>query len=251
MSFTDHQLERYSRNIIVNEIGGKGQEALLAAKVLVIGAGGLGSPVLYYLAASGVGSLGIIDNDFVELSNLQRQIIHRMDGLGRAKTESAKAALAQLNPDCQVTCYTERLTAENAAALIGSYDIIADGSDNFETRFLVSDTCYAFKKPLVSAAIRGFQGQLYTFTPYLDGDYPCYRCLYADVPPEGSIASCTQGGVMGSVAGVMGSLQATEVIKEITGAGEGLAGTMLIYDGLKTSFRKVRLHRDGECRLCR
>lgn len=250
MKFTDHQLERYSRNIIVNEIGGKGQELLLAARVLVIGAGGLGSPVLYYLAASGVGFLGIVDNDVVELSNLQRQIIHTMPALGTLKTESAKDTLHRLNPDCHVTCYSERLTVENAERLIGSYDMIADGSDNFNTRFLINDTCFKLKKPLISAAILGLHGQLYSFKPYLEGDYPCYRCLYLEPPPEGTVASCTQAGVVGSIAGVMGSLQATEIIKEITGAGDSLAGNILIYDGLNTSFRKVTLHRDPECRLC-
>ena len=245
--FTPIQLERYSRNILVPEIGGKGQEALSAAKVLVIGAGGIGSPLLLYLAASGVGTLGIIDDDIVELSNLQRQIIHNCYSLGKKKTASAQRTLQQLNPEICIITHPERLTPENAQTIFMGYDIIADGSDNIETRFLVNDCCYRLQKPLFSAAIRGFQGQLYRFTPYMTGDYACYRCLYPDTAP---VDTCNESGVVGSIAGMMGSLLATEIIKEITGAGNKLAKKILIYDGLKTRFHTARLHRDKKCPVC-
>jgi molybdopterin/thiamine biosynthesis adenylyltransferase len=249
MNFSDDQLERYSRAIIVNEIGGKGQAALLQARVLVIGAGGLGSPLLYYLVASGVGVIGIVDDDVVELSNLQRQIIHKTPTIGMLKTASSARTITELNPDCKVECHPLRLTAENAAELIGCYDVVADGSDNMATRLVVSDYCYHLKKPLISAAVRGFNGQIYTFKPYLEGDYPCYRCLYA---PEAESAggSCTASGVLASVAGVMGSLLATEVMKEIMGLGENMADSMLCYNGLQGSFRTSKRHRDPECLLC-
>lgn len=248
MSFSPSQLERYSRNIIVKEIGGEGQQRLLAAKVLVIGAGGLGSPLLYYLAAAGVGTLGIVDDDVVECSNLQRQILHNTPNIGQSKAASARDALAALNPDITIETYPVRLNADNAEALIGRYDIVADGSDNVDTRMVVNRLCYQLRKPLVSAAIRGFEGQLATFKAYEEGK-PCYACLYPS-PPEGAANACTQTGVLGAVAGVMGSLQATEVMKEIMGVGESMAGYMLRYDGLSGAFRKTRLLPDPACNVC-
>lgn len=248
MSFSPSQLERYSRNIIVKEIGGEGQQKLLAAKVLVIGAGGLGSPLLYYLVAAGVGTLGIIDDDVVECSNLQRQILHNTPKVGQLKTTSAYDALTALNPDITLETHPLRLGADNAEALIGRYDIVADGSDNVDTRMVVNHLCYQLHKPLVSAAIRGFEGQLATFKAYEKGK-PCYACLYPS-PPKAVANACTQTGVLGAVAGVMGSLQATEVMKEIIGVGESMAGYILRYDGLAGSFRKTRLLPDPACSVC-
>lgn len=248
MNFSSSQLERYSRNIIVREIGGVGQQKLRNARVLVIGAGGLGSPLLYYLAAAGVGVLGIIDPDTVELSNLQRQILHNTPKVGQQKTASAVASLSALNPEITLETHTERLTIANAEALIGAYDIIADGSDNVETRMLVNLWCHRLQKPLVSAAIRGFEGQISTFKSYLP-DFPCYACLYPN-PPDKAELSCTASGVLGAIAGVMGSLQAVEVVKEIMETGESLAGYMLFYQGISTSFRKIKLPRDPKCSIC-
>lgn len=246
--FSSSQLERYSRNIIVREIGGEGQERLLKAKILVIGAGGIGSPLLYYLAAAGVGTVGIVDGDTVELSNLQRQILHHTSSVGQLKASSAAGSLHALNPEITIQAHAVRFSSENAQTLISGYDIIADGSDNVETRLLVNDTCHALKKPLVSASIRGFEGQIATFKSY-ENNLPCYRCLYPD-PPSGAELSCTASGVLGAVAGVVGSLQATEIIKEIMGVGKSLAGYVLLYQGLTTSFRKVVLRKDPECKLC-
>ena len=248
MALTDIQLERYARHIVLKEIGGPGQQKLLNAKVLVIGAGGLGSPCLIYLAAAGVGTLGVIDNDDVSLSNLQRQIIHGTEDVGQPKTESAAAAIARLNPDVTIHQYTERMTAENALDIISQYDIVADGCDNFETRFLVNDACYFAKVPLVSAAVGQFEGQIATFKPYekdADGKpLPNYRDFIGETPAPGSVPTCEEAGVLGALTGVIGSLQALEVIKEITGAGTSLAGKLLIYDALDTRFRTVKLKWD-------
>ena len=250
MQFDERQIERYARHIILDEVGGAGQAKLLQSKVLVIGAGGLGSPLLLYLAAAGIGTIGIIDDDAVSLSNLQRQIIHGEAGLGQAKTESAADAISRLNPDVTVIAHTERLTAENAMAVIGDYDIVADGSDNFATRFLVNDACYLSGRPLVSGAILRFDGQLSTFKAHEAGDNPCYRCLHPEPPPPDLIPSCAEGGVLGAIAGAIGSLQATEVMKELMGIGDSLSGKLVIYDALGTTFRTVRVKRDPRCRLC-
>jgi len=249
MDFSDDQIERYARHIILKEIGGAGQQKLLAAKVLVVGAGGLGSPLLMYLAAAGVGTLGIVDDDTVSLSNLQRQILHHTADIGRPKTASAAASIAALNPDVTVVAHEERLTAANAIDLVSGYDLVADGSDNFETRFLVNDACYLAKVPLVSAAIGQFEGQLSTYRAF-EGDNPCYRCVFPERPPPGTVPSCAEAGVIGALAGVMGSLQAVEVIKEITGIGQSMAGRLTIYDALDARFRTLKLRRDPGCALC-
>jgi len=249
MDFSDDQIERYARHIILKEIGGAGQQKLLAAKVLVVGAGGLGSPLLMYLAAAGVGTLGIVDDDTVSLSNLQRQILHHTADIGRPKTASAAESIAALNPDVTVVAHEERLTAANAIDLVSGYDLVADGSDNFETRFLVNDACYLAKVPLVSAAIGQFEGQLSTYRAF-EGDNPCYRCVFPERPPPGTVPSCAEAGVIGALAGVMGSLQAVEVIKEITGIGQSMAGRLTIYDALDARFRTLKLRRDPGCALC-
>lgn len=250
LPFTDSQLERYARHIVLPEVGGAGQAKLLRSKVLVIGAGGLGAPLLLYLAAAGVGTIGVADDDAVSLSNLQRQVIHRTSNVGRAKTESAREAVAEVNPEVTVNAHPFRVAADNVMDLIAAYDVVADGSDNFATRFLVNDACYFGKKTLVSASILRFDGQLSTFKAYLPGDHPCYRCIFREPPPPGLVPSCAEGGVFGAIAGVMGSLQAAEVIKECLGKGESLSGTLLIYDALDTEFRKVRVRRDPGCPLC-
>ncbi|MGE0665425.1 MAG: ThiF family adenylyltransferase [Sphingomonadales bacterium] len=249
MDFTDDQIERYARHIILKEIGGAGQQKLLAAKVLVVGAGGLGSPLLMYLAAAGVGTLGIVDDDTVSLSNLQRQILHHTADIGRPKTASAAESIAALNPDVRVIVHEERLAAANAIELVSGYDLVADGSDNFETRFLVNDACYLAKVPLVSAAIGQFEGQLSTYRAF-EGDNPCYRCVFPERPPPGTVPSCAEAGVIGALAGVMGSLQAVEVIKEITRTGQSMTGRLTIYDALDARFRTLKLKRDPYCALC-
>ncbi|MBV9570954.1 MAG: molybdopterin-synthase adenylyltransferase MoeB [Alphaproteobacteria bacterium] len=249
MSLSDEELERYARHIVLREVGGQGQARLRAAKVLVIGGGGLGSPVILYLTAAGIGTIGIVDFDSVSLSNLQRQIAHRTVDVGRLKTESARDAALAINPHVRIETHWERLDRANASEMIAGYDIVADGSDNFETRFLVNDTCFAERKTLVSAAVTEFSGQLATYRPHA-GNYPCYRCLVPEPPPPGSVPSCSEIGVLGAMAGVMGSLQALEVMKEIVGIGESLAGRLIIYDGLAAKVRTVRLPRDPACKLC-
>ena len=248
MDLTDVQLERYARHIVLPDIGGAGQQKLLAARVLVIGAGGLGAPCLQYLAAAGVGTLGIVDDDVVALSNLQRQVIHDTDRIGLAKTASAAAALARINPDVQVMRHDVRLTAENAATLIADYDIIADGCDNFATRLIVSDACLAQARPLVSAAVGRFDGQLATFRGH-EADKPCYRCLVPAAPAEAE-ATCAEAGVLGALTGVMGAMQALEVVREIVGFGEGLAGRLLLYDALSARMRTLTLPKDPACPAC-
>ena len=250
MDFTDAQLERYARHIILPEVGGTGQEKLLGARVLVVGAGGLGAPMLLYLAAAGVGTLGVVDNDTVDLSNLQRQVIHATSRIGRPKVDSARDAVADVNPEVKLIAHKARLDASNVFALIRDYDVIADGSDNFGTRFLLNDACHLAGKTLVSAAILRFEGQLSTFKSHLGGDNPCYRCLYRDPPPPGMVPTCAEGGVFGALAGVMGSMQATEVLKEVLGIGDSLSGHLIIYDALAAMFRKIRLPRDPACPLC-
>lgn len=248
MALSDDELERYARHIVLREIGGPGQQKLLKARVLVIGAGGLGSPLLLYLAAAGIGTIGIIDDDHVSLSNLQRQVLHGTSDVGRPKVESARDAILAINPHAEVITHEARLNASNAETLIGQYDIVADGCDNFATRFLVNDACYFAKVPLVSAAVGRFDGQISTFKGYeKDADgvpLPTYRDFIATMPPEGSVPTCEQAGVLGALTGVMGSLQALEVIKEITGAGTGLAGKLLIYDALDARVRTITLRHD-------
>ena len=249
MEFSDKQLERYARHIILPELGGKGQEKLLKSSVLVVGAGGLGSPLLLYLAAAGVGRIGIVDDDAVDLSNLQRQVIHATDRIGDPKVESARGVLAGINPDVIVETHGVRLDAGNVMELIGAHDIVADGSDNFATRFLLNDACYLRGVPLVSAALLRFEGQIATFKAHA-GDYPCYRCIFPEPPPEGLIPTCAEGGVLGAVAGVVGCLQATEVIKELAGIGDSLAGHLVIMDALNATFRKINVRADPACPLC-
>ena len=247
MSFSETDLERYARHIVLREVGGTGQAKIRAAKVLVVGAGGLGSPVILYLAAAGVGTIGIADFDAVTLSNLQRQIAHKTADIGRLKVDSAHDNALALNPHVTINTHATKLTPDNAAALIRQYDIVADGSDNFATRHLIADTCHFEKKILVSAAVAEFSGQLATFKP--DGK-PCYRCFIPAAPPQGTVRPCTEAGVLGAAAGVMGTLQALEILKEITGAGQSLAGKLLIYDALDTRFRTVTLKPDPQCPLC-
>jgi adenylyltransferase/sulfurtransferase len=248
----DEQLERYARHIVLREVGGTGQAKLLNARVLVIGAGGLGSPLILYLAAAGIGTIGIVDFDRVSLSNLQRQIAHRTLDVGRPKTESAAEAALAINPGIRIVAHAERLEAGNAAALIGEYDLVADGSDNFGTRFLVNDACFFAGKTLVSAAVSEFDGQLATFKAGRRGDksYPCYRCLFPEPPPRDAAPNCSETGILGAVSGVMGTLQALEVMKEIIGIGDSLAGRLLIYDALAANVRTVKVPPDPECRLC-
>ncbi|MCP1336442.1 HesA/MoeB/ThiF family protein [Futiania mangrovi] len=254
MNLTDDQLDRYARHIILREVGGAGQARLLASRVLVIGAGGLGAPLLLYLAAAGVGTLGIVDDDAVALSNLQRQVIHDTAAVGHPKTESAAASLARVNPDVAVVAHATRITAENAPDLIAGYDLVADGSDNFATRHAVADACARAGVPLVSAAIGQFDGQLSVWMPYAAGPeggrLPCYRCLVPDEPPPGAVLNCAEAGVLGAVAGVMGTLQAVEVIKVLLDLGEPLAGRLLLYDALSANFRTLRLPADPGCRFC-
>lgn len=244
------QLERYARHILLKDIGGQGQARLLAAGVLVVGAGGLGSPLALYLAAAGIGRIGIVDDDRVSLSNLQRQVLHGTADIGRAKTDSAVERLAALNPDTRVIAHRERLDAGNVDTLIADYDLVADGSDNFATRFLLNAACHRARKPLVSAAIQQFDGQLSTFKPHAGPDLPCYRCLHPEVPSADQDAACVEGGVLGALAGVMGSLQATEVVKEILQIGTGLAGRLLLVDALNAEFRIIRLRRNPACPEC-
>lgn len=250
LDFTEDEISRYSRHILLAEIGGIGQARLRAARVLLVGAGGLGSPLALYLAAAGIGTIGLIDDDVVELSNLQRQIAHSMASLGQPKADSAAAAARAINPQTTVQVHRTRLTPDNALELIAGYDIVCDGTDNFPTRFLVADACVLARRTLVSAAVLRFDGQLSVFKPHAGPDCPCYRCLYPSPPPDGLVPSCGEAGVLGAVTGVMGTLQATEVLKEILGIGETLAGRLLIWDALATRFRTVKLRRDPDCPSC-
>jgi molybdopterin/thiamine biosynthesis adenylyltransferase len=238
------ELERYARHIVLREVGGPGQAALGRARVLVIGAGGLGAPALMYLAAAGVGTLGVIDDDVVSLSNLQRQIIHATPDVGRPKVDTAKEEIQRLNPHVAVEPHGVRLTAQNALNLIGRYDIVADGSDNFATRYLVADACYFAKKPLVTAALGTFDGTLTTIRAHERGadgkPNPTYRCLFPEPPPPGSVPACAEAGVLGALAGVVGSMMALEVIREIVGFGEGLVGRLVMLDARAMRFETLR-----------
>ena len=249
MQLDDEQLERYARHIILREVGGPGQAKLLGARVLVVGAGGLVSTLILSLAAAGVGAIGVVDFDKVTLSNLQRQIAHGTGDIGRLKTDSVAAAVARINPQTKLICHPVRIGPENAAELITGYDIVADGSDNFSTRFLLADACYFAKRILVSAAVTQFDGQLATYKPHI-GDFPCYRCLFPAPPPPEEAPNCSEAGILGAAAGVMGTLQALEVLKEIIGLGDSLAGRLLIYDALAAQFRNVKVPRDPDCALC-
>ena len=245
---TAQEIDRYKRHLVLREIGGQGQQRLKAARVLVVGAGGLGSPVLMYLAAAGVGTIGVIDDDRVSLDNLQRQIVHDTPSVGALKVESAKEMLARLNPHVAVETYAKRLDASNALDIISRYDLVADGSDNFRTRYLVSDACYLAGRTLVFAAVGPFDGYVTTFKPHLKDasgkPYPSYRCLFPDAPPPETVLNCAEVGVLGSVVGVIGSLQATEVLKEIVQVGSSLAGRLLVFDALAGRFEEIRYEWD-------
>jgi molybdopterin-synthase adenylyltransferase len=247
---TELQIQRYARHIVLAEIGGTGQARLIAAKVLVVGAGGLGAPLLQYLGAAGIGTLGVIDDDTVDLSNLQRQVIHRTADIGMAKAESARQALAEINPEVNVVVHRERLTEANARRVIAGYDIVADGSDNFATRYLVNDTCFALKKPLVSAAILRFDGQISTYKAFEGAGHPCLRCVFPEAPSEDAVPSCAQAGVLGALAGTLGAMQATEVVKEILGVGRSLSGRLLMYDALAASFDEIAIAKRAGCPTC-
>ncbi|WPZ15043.1 molybdopterin-synthase adenylyltransferase MoeB [Nitratireductor rhodophyticola] len=246
-ALSDTELERYARHIVLPEIGGAGQQKLKKARVLVIGAGGLGAPVLCYLAAAGIGTLGMIDDDTVSLSNLQRQVIHDTDSVGMEKVESARASIARINPHVTVETHPIRLDADNAAGIIATYDMVVDGSDNFDTRYLLADTCEAVERPLVTAAVGRFDGSLTVLKPFerdADGDLlPGYRDLFPEPPPAGLVPSCAEAGIVGALTGVMGTLEAMEVIKLVTGIGEPLTGRLLLYDALAARFETVKYRR--------
>jgi molybdopterin/thiamine biosynthesis adenylyltransferase/rhodanese-related sulfurtransferase len=246
-SMTKEQRERYSRHLLVPEIGLEGQTKLLESKVLLLGAGGLGSPTALYLAAAGVGTLGIVDDDEVDLSNLQRQVIHTTDRIGTPKVDSAEESIKAINPDVNVVKYKTRLDASNVMEIIQGYDVIVDGVDNFPTRYLLNDATVRLDIPVVSASILGFDGQLSVFKPH---DGPCYRCLYPVPPPADMAPSCGANGVLGVLPGTMGLLQATEVIKLVTGAGEPLIGRLLLYEALGATFTELKVRRDPECEIC-
>ncbi len=247
MSFTEEQITRYSRHILLPEVGGKGQRKIAGARILVVGAGGLGSPAALYLAAAGVGTLGLIDADAVDLSNLQRQVIHFTPDLGRPKVESAKEKIQALNPDVTVVTHQDRLTAKNALEILKGYDIVLDGVDNFPSKFLINDACYFSRKPLVHGGILRFDGRVMTILP---GQSACYRCVFKHPPPPGLVASCQEAGVIGALAGIIGTLQATEALKLILGIGQPLTNRMLDFDARRTHFREIRVRRNPSCVLC-
>lgn len=244
---TDEQRIRYSRHMLIPEVGEEGQWKLLDAKVLLIGAGGLGSPAAMYLAAAGVGTLGIVDYDVVDLSNLQRQILHGVEDIGRPKVESARETLASINPDVKVITYNTPLNSENVMDIIKDYDVIVNGSDNFPTRYLINDACVMAGKPLVDGSIFQFEGQV---TVYKADEGPCYRCLFPTPPPPGEVPSCAEGGVLGVLPGVIGCLQAVEAIKLILGKGKPLIGRLLLYDALNAEFHQVRIRKNRDCPVC-
>jgi adenylyltransferase/sulfurtransferase len=247
---TEEQFHRYARHLILDEVGEEGQARLLGARVLVVGAGGLGSPLLLYLAAAGVGTLGIVDDDRVDLTNLQRQVVHATSRVGTAKTASARAALAEVNPGVRVELHDLRVTPENAAGLVAGYDLVADGTDNFATRYALNDACFAAGKPLVAASLAPFDGQLSTFKAHLGAGHPCYRCLFREAPPPDLVPRCETAGILGAVAGVMGTLQATEVLKELLGLGDSLSGTLLLYEALRARFHRIAIPKDPSCPTC-
>ncbi len=247
MAFTNEQLERYSRHIILQEVGVKGQKKLLNASVLIIGAGGLGAPAALYLAAAGVGTIGIVDADEVDLSNLQRQVIHTTNDVGKAKVKSAAETMEAINPDVTVKTYRTFVDSSNIMDLIKDYDFIIDGTDNFPAKFLINDACVMAEKPFSHAGIIRFKGQLMTYVP---GEGPCYRCVFKNPPPKDAVPTCKQAGVIGAMGGVIGSLQAVEAIKYIIGKGDLLTGKLLTYDALKMEFHTIKLPKDDHCAVC-
>ena len=247
MPLTNEQIQRYSRHLIMPEVGVEGQEKLLNAKILLIGAGGLGSPLGLYLSAAGAGTLGLVDFDLVDFSNLQRQVIHGTENVGQPKVESARARILSINPEVKVNVYSTRLTRENTLDILRDYDVVIDGTDNFPTRYLVNDACVFLKKPLVYGSIFRFDGQATVFkTP----EGPCYRCLYPEPPPPGMVPSCAEGGVLGILPGIIGVMQATEAIKLILGKGEPLVGRLVLFNAMEMRFREVKLRKDPDCPVC-
>ena len=247
MSFTEEQITRYSRHILLPEVGGKGQKKLAQAKIFVVGAGGLGSPVALYLAAAGIGTIGLIDSDIVDISNLQRQVLHHTPDVGRSKVQSAKEKIEALNPDVNVETYETRFGQENAIDLIKPYDIVIDGVDNFPAMFLIHDACYFSKKPLILGGILRFEGRVFSIIP---GQSACYRCIFKQPPPAGLVPSCQEAGIIGAVAGIIGTIQATEAIKIVLGIGQPLTNRILDFDAQKTTFREIKTKRNPKCILC-
>ncbi len=247
MNFTDEQITRYSRHILLPEVGGKGQKKIAQAKILLVGVGGLGSPAALYLAAAGVGTIGLIDSDVVDLSNLQRQVIHHTPDVGRPKVVSAREKIQALNPDVSVETYEDRLTSKNALDVVKGYDVVIDGVDNFPAKFLINDACFFAGKPLVHGGILRFDGRVMTIIP---GKSACYRCVFKNPPPPGLVASCQEAGVIGVLAGIIGTLQATEALKLVLGIGRSLTDRMLDFDARRTAFREIRIRRNPNCPLC-
>src|SRR5256885_1080310 len=248
MDLNNDEIRRYSRHLILPEVGLSGQKKICSTSVLCIGVGGLGSPIAMYLAAAGIGKLGILDFDSVDFSNLQRQIIHGTEDVGRPKTQSARETIASINPNVEVVVYNTRITSENALDIIRPYDIVVDGTDNFPTRYLTNDACVLLKKPNVYGSIFRFEGQASVFAPHLGG--PCYRCLYPEPPPPGMVPSCAEGGVLGVLPGIIGTIQATEILKLALGKGSSLVGRLLLFNALEMKFRELKLRRDSQCPLC-
>src|SRR6202050_2051673 len=248
MQLDNDEIRRYSRHLILPEVGLAGQKKICSTSVVCIGAGGLGSPIAMYLAAAGIGKIGIVDFDTVDFSNLQRQIIHGTPDVGRPKSESAKATINRINPNVEVVLHNTRITSENALDILAQYDIVVDGTDNFPTRYLTNDACVLLKKPNVYGSIFRFDGQASVFAPHLNG--PCYRCLYPEPPPPGMVPSCAEGGVLGVLPGIVGTIQAMEILKLALGKGSSLIGRLLTFDALQMKFREVRLRRDPQCPLC-
>ncbi len=250
MALSRDELERYARHIVLRHVGGEGQAKLMAARVLVIGAGGLGSPLIQYLAAAGVGEIGIVDDDHVSLSNLQRQVLHGTPDLCRLKTDSAHDAVARLNPHVKISAINTRLSAENARDIVAGWDVVADGSDNFETRYAVSDACFHEARPLVSAAVGAFDGSLTTLRPFEKDAHgtpnPTYRCLFPEAPPAGAVPACSEAGVLGALTGILGTMMALEVLREIIGFGDGLVGRVVLFDGLGMRFETMAYAWDPE-----
>ncbi len=247
MDFTEEQITRYSRHILLPEVGGKGQKKIAKARILIVGAGGLGSPAALYLAAAGVGTLGLIDSDAVDLSNLQRQVIHHTSDVGRAKVLSAQEKIVALNPDVSVVTHEDRLVARNALDIVRDYDVVIDGVDNFPAKFLINDACYFAGKPLVHGGILRFDGRVTTIVPKQSA---CYRCVFRQPPPPGLVASCQEAGVIGVLAGIIGTIQATEALKLVLGIGRPLTNRLLDFDARKTAFREIRTKRNPRCPLC-
>ncbi len=247
MEFTDEQITRYSRHILLPEVGGKGQKKIAKSRMLIVGAGGLGSPAALYLAAAGVGTIGLIDSDVADLSNLQRQILHHTPDLGRPKVVSGKEKIQALNPDVNVVTYEDRLIAKNALELIRGYDVVIDGVDNFPAKFLINDACVFAEKPLVHGGILRFDGRVFTVIPKKSA---CYRCVFKNPPPPGLVASCQEAGVIGVLAGIIGTIQATEALKLVLGIGRPLTDRMLDFDARRTSFREIKTRRNPNCPLC-